>query len=138
MSSIRMLQVAKLIREHVASLLASGHVRDPRLQDVVISHVTMTPDLQTARIYYSFYNFESSPTGLPPEHTLEAKEVQKGLNSEKGFFRRCLGQKLFLKHTPDMVFFFDESVQRGARVSAVINSLHSQDKDFSTQAHDGC
>lgn len=112
MSSRRILRVAEEIREHIASLLVLGKISDPRLRSVTIQGVKLSPDMQVARVYYTFF-----------DDSLSQSEVQKGLRSAVGFVRKALGEHLRLRYTPEVVFMFDESLERAQRVSTILQGL---------------
>lgn len=122
MASKRMLQVGEQIREHVATMLARGEVSDPRVKNVTINAVKMTADLQTARVYYSV---------LGEASTKEA--VGRGLKQAAGFLRHTLGEALRLRYTPELHFFYDESVERAAHMNALLATVR---KEWDTSSHD--
>ena len=60
------------------------------------------------------------------------KEFKKGLKSASGWLRHELGQAMTLRYTPELVFELDHSIEYGAHISQVINSLdikHDEDED---------
>lgn len=112
MASKRMLQVSEQIREHVALMLARGELSDPRVKNVTIQSCKMTADLQTARLYYSVMG--------DPAHR---KVVEKTLKAAAGFIRHSLGEKLQMRYTPHVVFFFDDTVERVTHMNALLNRV---------------
>ena len=87
-------------------------VKDPRVSGAFISvtAVDVTPDLKYAKVYYS------AMMGDP-------KEVAKGLKSSAGFLRRQLAQKMNLRMTPELSFYADHSIEHGAHISKLLNSI---------------
>ncbi|MEY3902138.1 MAG: hypothetical protein RL189_1444 [Pseudomonadota bacterium] len=116
MSSKRILQVGEQIREHIAMMLIRGELSDPRLKNITINSVRVSPDLQLAKVYYSVMGSES-----------ERLAVDKGLKQASGFIRRSLGDTLKMRYTPVISFFFDESIQRAARISELIETIKRDD-----------
>lgn len=116
MSSKRILQVGEQIREHIAMMLIRGELSDPRLKNITINSVRVSPDLQLAKVYYSVMGSES-----------ERLAVDKGLKQASGFIRRSLGDALKMRYTPVISFFFDESIQRAARISELIETIKRED-----------
>lgn len=112
MASKRMLQVSEQIREHVALMLARGELSDPRIRNVTIQSCKITPDLQTARIYYSVFG-----------EVADRKTVAKTLKSAAGFIRHSLGEKLQLRYTPHVVFFYDDTVERVSIMTELLNNV---------------
>lgn len=93
-------------------------VRDPRVQDVTITDVNVTGDLQQATIYYSILSDKAS----------EAEKAQIGLDKAKGLIRRELGHRLQIYKTPELIFEQDESVQYGNRIDELIRGLHKDEQ----------
>ena len=97
-------------------------VKDPRVQQGMISvtRVETTGDLRYSKIWLSVM-------GLRDE-----KEFKKGLKSASGWLRHELGSSLNLRYTPELIFEVDHSIEYGAHISDVINSLdikHDEDEE---------
>ena len=88
-------------------------VKDYRIADVVISvtGVVAAPDLSTAKIYYSYVGKR------------DRKEVKQGLASAKGFIRSRLAKEINLRQTPDLIFVYDDSIEHGAHIAKLLNSV---------------
>lgn len=101
--------LSKLLRE----------VKDPRVQQGMISvtRVETTGDLRYSKIWLSVM-------GLQDE-----KEFRRGLKSASGWLRRELGSSLNLRYTPELVFELDHSIEYGAHISEMINSLEIKHDD---------
>ena len=105
----------------------SAHLReikDPRVQQGMISvtRVETTGDLRYAKVWLSVL-------GLRDE-----KEFKKGLKSAAGWLRREMGQAMSLRYTPELVFEVDHSIEYGAHINEVINSLDIRhDEDETTE-----
>jgi ribosome-binding factor A len=115
-SSKRVLQVGEQIREHIAMMLIRGELSDPRLKNITINAVKVSPDLQLAKVYYSAMGTAA-----------ERDAVDKGLKQASGFIRRSLGDTLKMRYTPVIHFFFDESIERAARISEIIETVKQED-----------
>lgn len=115
--SNRTTRVADQIRMEVADILARK-TKDPRIQLVTVTDVSMTADLRIARIYV---------TAMDRDHF--EKDTKPGLNSAVGFIRTELGRRLNLRYTPELVFFRDESAEHGDRIETLLNSLHLEPED---------
>lgn len=89
-------------------------VRDPRVQDVTITDVHVTGDLQQATIYYSLLSDLAS----------EQEKAKQGLEKAKGLIRRELGQALTLYKTPELTFEMDESVRYGNHIDELLRNLN--------------
>ena len=111
MASSRLARTNDDIQRVVASLLRN--VKDPRVQQGMISvtRVETTGDLRYSKIWLSVMGMK------------DEKEFRKGLKSASGWLRRELGSAMNLRYTPELVFEIDHSIEYGAHISQVINSL---------------
>jgi ribosome-binding factor A len=89
----------------------SKDLKDPRVGFVTVTGVKTSPDLRHARVYVSVLGDEPEREG-----TLE------GLRSAHGFLQRRVADELKLRHTPSLTFEYDPSVDRGIRLSALMNA----------------
>lgn len=106
-------RVAQQLHESIARLLLL-ELDDPRIQSVQITDVEVTPDLRYATAYYVMLD-EREPS----------EDVQEGLDAAVGFIKREIGKRLDLKYVPDLEFEYDESVERGRRMEALIDELNT-------------
>jgi ribosome-binding factor A len=104
----RSLRVADQIQRELAELLRS-EVKDPRIGLVTLTAVEVSPDYAHAKVFF---------TTLDAEHLTA---IEAGLRRAAGFLRRQLGQRVRLHMIPELHFVFDASVERGARVSRLID-----------------
>ena len=106
-------RVSEQIRREVAELIRS-EVKDPRVGMVSITDVEVTPDYAHAKVYFS--------TMSGSEHL---DEVMVGLQKASGFLRRELGKRIRIHTTPQLHFVFDQSLERGADLSKLIQQAVS-------------
>lgn len=106
-------RVNELIRIHLTELL-ERELNDPRVNgaQVTISDVEITPDVRHAKVFYSLIGDE-----------VQKAEVARGLESAAGWLSRELGKRLRTRHTPQLTFEFDESFERGDRLSRLLDEL---------------
>jgi ribosome-binding factor A len=109
----RQRKVADLIHEELSTALMR-RVSDPRLAGVTVTAVEVSADLEHATIFYGVLGDE--------EERLTA--AQAGLEHARGFLRRILAESLGLRQAPDLHFRLDRSLAQGARIEALIRSLH--------------
>lgn len=114
--SSRPKRVAEAIKNHL-SLLLVQQIRDVRLLGVFITRVLVTPDLKTAKIYFSV------------QAGKEVGPALKGMNRAKGFFRSHLAKILDLRYTPDLSFYFDSVNEEVQRVDALFRQIEEERKD---------
>lgn len=108
-------RAADLIQTHLTDLLQT-QVNDPRLQMLTITDVEVTPDATRAHIYF---------TALGDAE--RQAEAQTAIQSAAGFLRRELGRRLRLRNTPELVFHWDSSIERGERIAGLIDRLREEE-----------
>jgi ribosome-binding factor A len=95
--------------------LLRREVKDSRIGNVTITAVDVTGDLRSARVHYLVFGKE----GPQPE-------VQAGLTSAAGFLRSALSKSLMIRHVPALTFSLDTSIERGVRLSQLIDSVNKR------------
>ena len=103
-----MRRVNEAVRE-VLSTAISKDLKDPRIGFVTVTAVDTSPDLRHARVYVSVFGDER-----------ERNETLVGLTSSHGYLQSRVASELRLKHTPQLDFHYDESVERGARITKLL------------------
>ncbi len=106
-------RVNELLREEISELV-QREIKDPRLGDGLISvtEVVVSPDLRHATVFIS-------QLGGNPDHT----EVLTALQHAAHFMHGELVRRLALRRVPDLAFRYDISLERGARMAALINTV---------------
>ena len=118
MSSNKIARINDDIQRVVSAKLRD--IKDPRVQQGMISvtRVETTGDLRYSKIWLSVMGMQNE------------KEFRRGIKSASGWLRRELGSVLNLRYTPELVFELDHSIEYGAHINEVINSLDiKQDED---------
>ena len=113
--SDRMRRVNAAVREVLAEAVAE--LRDPRIGFVTVTGVETSPDLRHAQVYVSVLGSEAKR-----EKTLEA------LGAAHGVLQARIARELRLKRTPQLTFEYDPSVERGVRMSQLIDELAPDDE----------
>lgn len=104
----RMRRVDEAMRAVLSDAIATD-LKDPRVGFVTVTGVRTSPDLRHARVYVSVLGGEAVRSA-----SLD------GLRSAHGFLQRCLATELTLKHTPALTFEYDDSVDRGMRITSLL------------------
>src|SRR5437764_335569 len=110
MAPERMRRVDQALRAVLSDAIAKN-LKDPRIGFVTVTGVKTSPDLRHARVYVSV---------LGEEETRLA--TLKGLESAHGFLQGRLAEELSLKRTPTLSFEYDDSIDRGMRISELLDS----------------
>jgi len=111
MAGARMRRVDEAMRVVLSEAIARD-LHDPRVGFVTVTGVKTSPDLRQARVYVSVLGDEEGRAA-----TLAA------LQTAHGFLQSRIAAAIRLKHTPSLSFQYDESVERGMRISALLDSL---------------
>jgi ribosome-binding factor A len=108
-------RLAEQIRKEASDVLAR-QVHDPGIGFVTLTRVTVTPDLQLARLYYTQLGDAAAQ-----------KTTERALGRVRPFVRRMLGARLRLRHVPEIEFVFDRSIAHQARVEELLQEIHARD-----------
>jgi len=119
LASQRPHRVGEQIHKEVSALLQKG-LNDPRVGFLTITAVEMTSDLSLARIYFTVFGDENV-----------RRETLKGLTHAVPYFRREIGRQLRLRHTPDLLFQFDKSLEQGNRIESLLREIRDERSDDS-------
>ena len=122
MPNYRMDRTGEDIMRELTAILRT--VKDPRVTGSLLSivRVDVTRDLSYATVYIS------SMSGIDA-----AKEAVKGLKSAAGYMRRELGLALKLRHTPELRFVADDSIEYSTNIAAMINKISKTEADADDQ-----
>jgi ribosome-binding factor A len=113
MARIRVGRVGEQIKKEL-SMIFQSEFKDPRLGFVTVTGVEVTNDLSQAKVYLSVLGTEEQK-----EATLRA--LAKGT----GFLRGELGRRIRLRHTPELIFKFDASVEYGSRIEEILQKINN-------------
>jgi ribosome-binding factor A len=103
-------KLGDLIQRELSELL-QRELRDPRVGMITITGVDVSPDFSHAKVFFTVLE----------KQRLEA--TREGLRRAAGFLRSQLARRIKLYTTPELRFEYDESVERGDRLSRLINSV---------------
>jgi len=104
-----MRRVNEAVREVISARIAEGF-NDPRIGFVTLTSVDTSPDLRQARVYVSVLGDEAVRA-----------DTLAGLKSAHGLLQQAVATELRLKRTPTLQFVFDESIDRGMRISELLD-----------------
>jgi ribosome-binding factor A len=107
------------VNESVRQVLSEAvlDLKDPRIGFVTVTGVQTSPDLRHARVFVSVLGSEA-----------KRDKAIAGLQAAHGVLQSRLGRELKLKRTPTLAFEYDPSVERGVRMSKLIDELASGDE----------
>ncbi|NMB11117.1 MAG: 30S ribosome-binding factor RbfA [Firmicutes bacterium] len=117
----RVQRVREAIKQEASDIIQQ--MKDPRIGFVTVTDAEVSRDLRHVKIFVSVLGDEES-----------RRTSLEGLERATGYIRSELGQRIRLRHTPEIVFRWDESLERGARISKILQDLREENSD--TDARD--
>ncbi len=105
----RMRRVNEAVREVLSERIAEG-LKDPRIGFVTLTAVETSPDLRHARVFVSVLGDQA-----------ERERTLTGLSSSHGVLQGAIARQLRMKRTPTLEFVYDESIDRGMRISELLD-----------------
>lgn len=99
--------------KRVIGQIIHRELSDPRLEFVSITHVDTSKDLRNAHVYFSVLGDAD-----------QAAFAQEGLDSARGMIKRFIGREVNLRYTPDLIFSYDESIEKGIRIESTIQEIN--------------
>ena len=112
MSKLKGERAASDIQKELANILLED-AKDEDFKHVTITACDVSNDLSFCKVYFTT--------------TDDREKVTKDLNNAAGFFRSLLAERLIMRHTPELRFIFDESIEYGAKIEKIIDSLHNEE-----------
>jgi ribosome-binding factor A len=105
------------VNEAVRAVIADavGDLKDPRIGLVTVTGVEVTPDLREATVYVSVLGGEK-----------RRRSTLAGLESAHGVLQARINRELSLRRTPTLAFAYDDAVERGVRMTKLIDELAAQ------------
>ena len=113
MSNARSARIADQIQRSLAELIRM-EVRDPRVGLVTLTGVELSRDQSHAKVFFTVMGAGA-----------DAEEAGRGLTRAAGFLRTELAHRLTTRKVPELHFEFDSSVERGVRLSRLIDEAVS-------------
>jgi ribosome-binding factor A len=118
----RIERLNELIREEISELILR-QAKDPRLDCfLTVTKVNASPDLRNAKVFISIMGTEE-----------EKNKAMNGLSSASGFFHHELMKRLSLRHTPQLSFHQDDSIERAAHVLNLMKEIGASDDTLETE-----
>lgn len=110
-------RVAELIKRELA-LIIPRELDHPLAHRITLTHAEAPRDMSSVKIYFTLLDGAAA-----------AKEAAKVLNQAAGFLRHTLRDRVVLRAIPELRFQYDESVDRGARLTSLIDKAIAEDKE---------
>lgn len=114
MTHYRIDRLREQMKAEISDILRR-EMKDPRLGFVSVTDVEMSQDLRHAKVYVSILGDEAAK-----------RETIAALQGAVGFVRTEIGRRIRLRHTPEIVFKLDESIERGARIFELLEQIKGE------------
>lgn len=121
----RTLRIGEQIRRELA-VLVRDEIKDPRVGMVTLGDVEVSRDLSHAKVFFTVLGDEE-----------QTRASLEGLSRAAGFLRRELGKAMRLRVVPALHFIYDDTQERGARLSALIDKAVKDDRSKNPDAPQG-
>lgn len=108
MSSRRVLKAAEAIRE-VVGMAVLTDLRDPRIENVTVTRVEMSPDLRSAKVYVSVMGSDA-----------KQRLAVKGLESSAGYLQSRVAERIDTRYTPKLFFKLDDGVKKSIAIAKML------------------
>ncbi len=115
--SLRANRVGEQMKKELGDIIGRK-IKDPRIGFVTVTDVSVSGDLQIAKVFISVLGDEE-----------QRQNTLKGLAKAKGFIRSEIGQRIRLRKTPEIQFEFDESIDYGNRIETLLHELNVENKE---------
>ena len=116
-------RLENLIREEVALIIEA--MKDPRLDMVTVSEARMSNDLKTVNVFVSVLEDQ------------RRQALMDALEKARGFIKKELGSRIVVKYMPDIIFRYDESFNRAARIDQLLRTIHEETPEDPTMDNPG-
>ncbi len=118
----RIEKVNQQVKREIGRIIQQ-ELSDPRLQFVTITNADVSRDLRNAKIYFSVLGEKD-----------QVHAAQQGLESAKGMIRKLLGQSMSMRHTPELFFMYDQSIEMSVRIEETLKEIHDEYEE--SNSHD--
>jgi len=107
-------RVSDQMKQEIADILMRK-IKDPRIGFVTVTDVEVADDLRNAKVFVSVYGADKAAT-------------LKGHESASSFIRSELGRRMRMKFVPEILFRYDDSVERGAHINELLHDIEEKDE----------
>ncbi len=94
------------------SYILQNEIKDPNIKFVTVTGCEITSDLSYAKVFVTVFDKEKKD------------EVMKALDKAKSFIRGEISKRVEIRHTPELRFVFDDSIEYGEKIDKLIDELH--------------
>lgn len=110
LGDIRRLRMAEQMKKEIGDILRQ--LKDPGLGFASVVSVELSGDLRHAKVYVSVLGDDAAK-----------RETMGALERARGFVRTEIGRRIRMRHTPEIQFILDESIEHGARITRLLREI---------------
>lgn len=114
MRDLKLKRIASAITKEVSDIIAN-EASDNLLKSITITGCEVNNDMSIAKVFFT------SILDIPKEN------LEKEMKEAASYIRRELANRIEIRHTPMLVFEFDESVEYGNRIEQIIKQIHEEE-----------
>jgi ribosome-binding factor A len=116
MASIKIERLNHAFQEEISMILMK-EIKDEDIKFVTITGVDTSSDLSYAKVYYTVLDDE------------KRESTQEALDGASSFIRTKLAERVEIRHTPELKFIFDKSIDYGNHIDEIIDNIHKKDEE---------
>lgn len=114
MSNVRVGRVGEQLKKELSQILQS-ELKDPRVGFLTVTGVEVSGDLSQAKVYISVLGSDQ-----------QKEDTLKALARASGFIRSEVGKRIRLRHTPELIFKFDHSIEYGSHIEKLLSEINHE------------
>ena len=119
MASIKIERLNHAFQEEI-SMILMREVKDENIKFVTITGVETSNDLSYAKVYYTVLDDNKK------------EKTKESLEKAKSFIRKKLAERVEVRHTPELKFIYDTSIEYGNHIDKLIEKIEEENKYFSS------
>ena len=100
--------------QEVISEILYKEVKDPNIKFVTITGCDITSDLSFCKVYFTVLNQDKD-------------EILKSLKNASSFIRGEISKRVQIRHTPELKFIFDESIEYGEKIEKILEQINNEE-----------
>lgn len=116
MANIKIQRLNHTYQEEISKILMT-EVKNENIKFVTITDVDVTNDLSFAKVYFTVLDKD------------RIEDTIKNLNEISPFIRRCLADRVEVRHTPELKFLYDTSIEYGNHIEDIIEKIHGKEAE---------
>lgn len=114
MATIRQERVSELLFQEL-SIIISNDLEDPRLSLLTVTNLDVSRDLRTVKVYVTH-----------SDESVSRRSVLIGLKNASAYMRRQIAERCGLRVVPELIFYYDDSPERAARVDELLRQIAAE------------